>query len=141
MIYIIIATILYTVALIFITLSARHADTNLATAVTNLVSTVLPVIIVLPYLNKKLVSDGKLGLIYAILGGIAIALYTLALTKSFAMNKVAIVSPIIYGGSIFLTAIISLILFKEKITQYQGIGLALLSIGILFILYAKATGK
>ncbi len=141
MIYIIIATILYTVALIFITLSARHADTNLATAVTNLVSTVLPVIIVLPYLNKKLVSDGKLGLIYAILGGIAIALYTLALTKSFAMNKVAIVSPIIYGGSIFLTAIISLILFKEKISLFQGIGLSLLGIGILFILYAIVTGK
>lgn len=141
MIYIIIATILYTIALIFITLSARHADTNLATAITNIVSTILPVIIIIPYLNKKLVSDGKVGLIYAILGGIAIALYTLALTKSFATNKVAIVSPIIYGGSIFLTAIISFVLFKEKISLFQGIGLSLVGVGILFILYAIVTGK
>ncbi len=141
MIYIIIATILYTIALIFITLSARHADTNLATAITNIVSTILPVIIIIPYLNKKLVSDGKVGLIYAILGGIAIALYTLALTKSFATNKIAIVSPIIYGGSIFLTAIISFILFKEKISLFQGIGLSLVGVGILFILYAIVTGK
>ena len=88
-----------------------------------------------------MIADGKLGIIYALIGGIAIALFTMALTKSFALNKVAIVSPIVFGGSIFLSAIISFFLFKEKISMYQGIGLAFLGVGILFILYARMTGK
>ncbi len=141
MFYIIIAMVLYTVALLLAALAARHTDSNLATAITNLISTILPVIVVLPYLNKKMIADGKLGIIYALIGGIAIALFTMALTKSFALNKVAIVSPIVFGGSIFLSAIISFFLFKEKISMYQGIGLAFLGVGILFILYARMTGK
>lgn len=75
----------------------------------------------------------------SILAGIAIALFGLALSKSYATNKVAIVVPIVFGGSIFLSAILSAILFDEKITILQLIGLLFLAIGLAFIIYARAS--
>ena len=77
----------------------------------------------------------------AILTGVAIALFTMALTRSYSQNKVAIVIPIVFGGAIFLSTIFSYLFFKEKITLFQGIGLILLLIGIIFIIYARVTGR
>jgi drug/metabolite transporter (DMT)-like permease len=57
------------------------------------------------------------------------------------MNKVGIVVPVVYAGTIFLTTILSAFVFKEKITGLQSIGLAFLAIGFAFIIYVKATGN
>ncbi len=77
----------------------------------------------------------------AIIGGILIAFFVMAINKAYVENKVAVVAPIVFGGSIFLSAILSFVFFKEKITSLQGLGLALLGVAILIITYARATGK
>jgi drug/metabolite transporter (DMT)-like permease len=65
----------------------------------------------------------------------------MALNKSFSLNKVGIVTPVVFGGAIFLSTILSYFIFKEKITGIQGLGLAFLAIGFILIIYAKATAS
>lgn len=141
MLYILLAMVLYTIAIMIGTIAARNTDSNLVSAIVNIVSAIIPTAVVFPILNKKLFENGKTGILLAILGGVTIALFTMALNKSFSINKVAIVSPIVFGGSIFLTSILSYFFLKEKITVVQAIGLFFLGIGVLLIIYAKTTGK
>jgi hypothetical protein len=65
----------------------------------------------------------------------------MALNKSYALNKVAIVVPIVFGGAIFLSTILSGFIFKEKIGFLQGVGLGFLGIGLILIIYARAVAK
>lgn len=141
MVYIISALILYTIAILLGTVAARKADTNLVTAIVNAISTIIPLIVVATYMKKDMFVKSKEGLIYAVLGGIAIAFFTMAMNKSFATNKVAIVSPVVFGGAIFLSSVLSYFLFKEKITPMQGIGLVVVLIGFLVIILAKLSGR
>ncbi len=82
-----------------------------------------------------------MGIIYAVLGGLTVALFVMSLNKAFSVNKVAIVSPIVFGGAILLTTVASYFVFKEKVSLVQGIGLALLLVGLGLVIYARATGK
>ena len=140
MLYLILATLLYTVALLLTTIATRNLNSGFVTAIINAISAVIPIGIVGLSANKKLFENAKLGIIMAILAGVAIALFTLMLNKSFSVNKVGIVTPIVYGGAIFLTSILGIYLFKEKITMLQGIGLTFIGIGLLIVIYVKASG-
>ena len=141
MIYIFLSLILYTAAIIIGTLASRNANTNLVSAITTSVSMLIPVATVIPLINSKTFQNSKMGIIYAIIGGIIIALFTMTLNKSFSINKVAIVSPIVFGGAIFLTAILGYVVFKEQISRFQTIGLFFLAIGLGLIIYARWTGR
>lgn len=76
----------------------------------------------------------------AVLGGVMVSIFALAFNKSLAENKVGIVTPVLYGGTIFMSTIISYFIFKEKISAVEGIGLVLVLIGLSVIIYAKAAG-
>lgn len=141
MIYIFLATIFYSLEIIVGTYASRIANTYLVVTVINIVSAILPTIIALPYLSKANYHDQKLGLLASIVAGILIALFGIALTKSYAVNKVAVVVPIVFGGSIFISAILSFVIFKEKISTFQGIGLFFLAIGLIIVTYARFTGR
>jgi len=123
------------------TTAARNANTAVISTIMNVVSAIIPLAVAIPAVVKNGLGNQKLGIIYALLAGIAIALFTLALNKSYAVNKVAVVAPIVFGGAIFLSAILSYFFFKEKIGLIQGVGLAVLAIGLLLIIYARVTGK
>ncbi len=131
----------FSAALMAIAGASHHMNTNVVTAIINTISAVIPFAIVLSMATKKSVQTNKWGVILAIAGGVFIALYGLSITKSFSINKVGIVTPIIYGGTIFLTTILSYFVFKEKISVLQGIGLFILLIGFAVITYARVTGK
>jgi len=141
MLYIILALFFYAIAIVIGAIASRNTDSNLVSAIMNAISTIIPLAVVIPILNRKFFENGKFGIMMAIIAGIAIALFTMALNKSFQVNKVAIVSPIVFGGAIFLSAILSYIFLKEKITLVQGAGLILLFIALTLITYSKATGK
>lgn len=125
----------------FGTVASRKADTNLVSAVMNALSAIIPIAVIIPILNKKIFTNSKYGILMAIIAGIAIALFTMALNKSYSVNKVAIVAPIVFGGAIFLSAILSNIFFKEKIDFLQGVGLAFLGLGLILVIYARAIAK
>ena len=121
--------------------ASRILNTTLVAAIVNIVSAILPALVVIPVLNKVNIQDQKLALIAAIMGGILIALFGIALSKSYSLNKVAVVVPIVFGGSILISTILGSIIFKEKVGLIQGVGLSLLGVGLLIIIYARFTGK
>lgn len=141
MIYILVAMVFYTAALMFIALASRKIDGTIVTGIGNILSAIIPVAFAIPLLNKNLFVTQKTPLIYTVLAGICIAIFGIALSKSFAVNKVAIVSPIVFGGAIFLTAIISSVFLKEKIGMVQGIGLFFVMVGLSLVIYSRATVK
>ncbi|OVE78869.1 hypothetical protein BVY01_04280 [bacterium I07] len=75
----------------------------------------------------------------AALSGIIVSLFVLTLSKSFTQNKIGIITPVIFGGAILFTTILSYFLFKEKITVTEGIGLGLVLAGLAVVIYARAT--
>lgn len=134
--------LLYSVGILFGAAAARHSDTNVATAIINTMSTVLPLIVVAYAASKKtLVSSDKFGITMAILGGLGVGLFVMAINKAFSVNKVGIVTPMVFGGAVFLSTIASYFIFKEKISALQGVGLVLLATGFIVITYARATTK
>jgi drug/metabolite transporter (DMT)-like permease len=141
MIWIIISMLCFSVALLAISTASRHIDSTLVSAVLNTVSAIVPVILVLSFSAKKSVESNKFGIAMAALAGVFIAAYGITLAKSYSVNKVGIVTPIIFGGSIFLTTLLSYFIFKEKVSLLQGVGLAFLFIGFGVITYARVTAK
>lgn len=141
MIYIFLALIFYTAAILLGTAAARNLNTNLSAAITNAVSAIIPIIAVVPILSKKTFTEQKFGILMAFLAGMSIAVFAMALNKGYAFNKVGIVAPIVFGGALFLSTILSYFVFKEKVSQTQFFGLFVLAIGLGIVIYARATGK
>jgi uncharacterized membrane protein len=141
MVFILLALVFYVVATMTAAIASRSLNSNFAALLINAVSVVVPLIVVSQAWSKKLLSSSTTGMIMAVLSGIAISLFVLSLNKSFQINKVGIITPIIYGGTIFLTTILSYIFFKEKVTQFQLFGLVAVGVGILSIIYAAVTGR
>lgn len=141
MVYIFAAMLLYTVAILFATVASHNANATLVNAILNTVSAIVPVGLFLTFINKTHFQSSKLGIVASIIAGILIALFGIALSKSYAANKVAVVIPIVFGGSIFLSAILSVFFLNEKITFLQLIGLLFLAIGLGFIIYARASNS
>ena len=141
MIYIFLATLFYSTAIFFLTYASRAANTILVTAVINIVSAILPVLAVIPFLNKVNFEEQKMGLIAAVIGGVLIALFGIFLAKSYSLNKIAVVVPIVFGGSILISSILGSFIFKEKVTILEGVGLSILTVGLLIIIYARFSAK
>lgn len=121
--------------------ASRAMNSNFVASIVNTVSAIIPIAIVIPLLGKKGFAYDKFGIVMAILGGISVALFVMTINKSFQVNKVALVSPLVFGGAIFLSAILSFLIFKEKLSTIHIIGLVILAVGLLTIIYSAATGK
>jgi uncharacterized membrane protein len=141
MIYLLVALVFYSIAIVLGTAASRNANPTLAAGITNLLSAVIPLALAIPYLTKKGLTGHKFGVIMAVLSGLCIAIFAIALNKSFAVNKVGIVAPIVFGGAIFVSTFLSYFVFKERITLFEGVGLAFLAVGLCFITYARAVAK
>lgn len=141
MLYLILASVFYAAATIVLTIASRNLNTIVVTAILNTISAIIPLTIVLVSGNKGNILNQKYGLLMTVVAGVLISFFSLALTKSYSVNKVAIVAPTVFGSAIFLSAIFSYFLFKEKISLLQGIGLALLFAGLVFVIYARVTGR
>lgn len=95
----------------------------------------------IPLIDKKTLSQDKKGIIFAFLTGIAIAFFVLSINKAYAANKVGIVAPMVFGGAIFVSTILSYAFLKEKVSTLQFGGLLILALGFCVITYARATGR
>lgn len=141
MLYIFMAAIFYSAAVIFAAIASRTLNSNLVTAIVNTISAIIPIIIAGPFLGKIFQNNGRAGILSAIAAGTFIAIFALALNKSLQIEKIGIVTPIVFGGMIFLTSFLSLFFFKEKISPFQFSGLTLLGLGLLLIIYSAYSGK
>ncbi len=141
MLYIFLTLVLYSAIVMIAAFASRAWNPTMVTAVSNVIAAIIPVIIAVPLLSNKTITGQKGGWILAILFGILGAMFSLFLNKAYTLNKVAIVLPLVFGGSIFITAVLSAIFFKEKISYMQAIGLILLAFGLSCRIYARFTGK
>ena len=141
MIYLFIAMVLYAVEMVVGSYASRNANTNLVAGLINAVSAVVPFIVAVPFISRKNMSAGKAGLLWAVVAGMLIALFSMALTKSYSLNKVGVVAPTVFGGAILLSTLLSAVIFKEKVSVFEALGLALLACGFGLIVYARATAS
>lgn len=91
--------------------------------------------------KKQTLTSSRFGVFAAVMCGVTVAVYVMAINKAYSTNKVAIVAPVILGGALLISTVASYFIFKEKISPFQAIGLALLFIGLGFVVYARATGR
>ncbi|MCA9346287.1 hypothetical protein KC960_02250 [Candidatus Saccharibacteria bacterium] len=135
MVYIFLALITYSTAMLIATYANRHANVSLVALIVNVISVIVPLILFFGARRDK--TSTKNGIIAAFLGGLIISVFTLALGKSYEQNNVAIVAPIVFGGAIVITSVASLFLFKEKIVPMQAVGLVLVAIGLGLVVYSR----
>ncbi|MBS3086521.1 hypothetical protein J4422_02365 [Candidatus Pacearchaeota archaeon] len=139
-ILIIIATILYTLFDIFVSKASKGIDANLGSVIFNGLGAILPLIIYVFYKfskGVKLIATTGSGIIYSILAGIAIALFSILLIKIFEKGGLPYVVPLIYGGTIALASLTGWLIFKESVSGLQILGIAIVIIGIGLIVFSK----
>ena len=138
----IIALVFYTLFQVFIGQSGGKIDANLSAFIFNGLGALIPITIYILYkLSRKanIVPSTKIGVIYSILGGIAIAIFSIALVKAFEKGgNISLIIPLVYGGSIVLSALIGSIWYREKIDAWHLLGLVLITLGFIVIVLAKA---
>lgn len=138
MIYLLIAIILFTTVSILSAAASRRTDSNLVSLIINVFSILGPAVVLAPaFLTKKSVPANKYAIAMAVMAGLSVGLFAMAINKSYAVNKVGIVTPVIFGGTMLLSTLLSYFIFKETLKGFELIGLGLVLIGIIFIIYAR----
>lgn len=126
----------------FIGQSGGKIDANLSAFIFNGLGAIIPISLYFLYkFNKKAnaVPTTKMGVIYSLLGGIAIAVFSIALVKAFEKGgNVSLVIPLVYGGSIVLAALIGRLGYGEKLDPWHFFGLVLISLGFVVIVLANS---
>lgn len=138
MVYAFLAMILYSLAIVVGSAASRKADTNLVAGFINVVSAIVPFIIAIPFITRRNLTASKHGLLLAAVAGMLIALFSMALTKSYATNKVGVVVPVVFGGAIVLSTLLSAVVFNDKISHVEGFGLLIVAVGFGVIVYARS---
>ncbi len=137
---IILATILYTLFDIFASRAGNRIDANLSPVIFNGLGAILPLIIYAFYKfskGVKLIATTSSGVIYSVLAGVSIALFSILLIKIFEKGGLAYVVPLIYGGTVALASLTGWILFKESVSDPQIIGIVVVIVGIALIIISK----
>ena len=137
MIYLFLAVIFYSLSLMLGASASRNANTNLVSFINALFSVFIPLAVILPKLSKGAFTNHKYGVTMAALSGLVVSVFVLSLSKSFSQNKIGIITPVIFGGAIFITSIASYFVFKEKISLIEGAGLGLV---LAYVIFIKAFG-
>jgi uncharacterized membrane protein len=142
MLYLILSMFIFTGVILTATAASRHVNSNVVSLITEAVSVIAPLVLVIFTVSKKTVSGHGYGLWMAALSGLLVGFYVLTFNKALTENKVGVVAPVIFGGGLFLSAVLSYFLFNEKLGVLEAIGLVLMLAGLLTIIYARAvTGQ
>jgi uncharacterized membrane protein len=71
------------------------------------------------------------------LAGVAIAVFSILLIKAFEKGGLSYVVPVIYAGSILISALVGWLIFKEQFNTLGGIGVALILVGIVLVILSR----
>lgn len=87
--------------------------------------------------TRRVVNDPK-GIVYALIGGILIALFTTFSFKALSTGPgVSVVMPVLRIGGVVLVAILGVIILKEKLTLQTMFGLIFSAVGIYLLFSNK----
>lgn len=87
--------------------------------------------------SRKVVND-KQSIIYAVIGGILISIFTLFSFKALLTGPgVSVVMPVLRVGGIALVVLLSVVILKEKLSGQTIFGLVLSAMGIYLLFSNK----
>lgn len=138
-ILIVLATIFYTLYDAFASRASSGIDPNISSVIFNGLGAIVPLLIYSFVRLRKhpIVSTTKEGIVYSILAGVAIAIFSVLFVKIFQKGNLSYVVPLIYGGTIVLASIIGIVLFHDKVSTLQLAGLGVISVGVVMVVLAK----
>lgn len=86
--------------------------------------------------SRKLEGNPK-GMMYAVIGGVLISVFTTFSFKALSLGPVSQVIPIIRIGGVLAVTILGIILFKEKLTLNLILGVILSTLGLYLIFSSR----
>jgi uncharacterized membrane protein len=136
---IILATVFYTLYDVFASKASSGIDPNASSVIFNGIGALIPLFLYACLKARKGMSMAttKSGIVYSILAGVAIAIFSILFVKIFQKGNLSYVVPLIYGGTIVLASLIGIVLFHDKFNLLQGVGIAVITIGVILIVVAK----
>ncbi|MEK7170812.1 MAG: hypothetical protein AAB774_00710 [Patescibacteria group bacterium] len=138
--YIVLATLFYSGFQLFVSRTAGKIDATLPGVIGNFVAVVIPlgVFLYLRFVKRaELFPTTTSGVIFSVLAGVAVAIYGIFLVKAFERADTAFVIPLVFGGSILLSTLISWVVFKEHASTQSVLGTLLIVSGIILISLVK----
>lgn len=134
------ATIFYTLFDLFVAKAGGKLNDNLVATIFNGVGAIIPLLLYVLYKSKNNLPATRGGIIYSILAGVSIAIFSIVLVNIFSRaENVSFVLPVIYGGTVVLGAIAGIFIFKESISMVGVIGLSITVLGLGLIIYSRIT--
>lgn len=142
------ATVFYAAYALFVSRAAGRIDPWLSSGIVNGIAAIFQGALYLFLFRVRGMAEGALtpapllpgGLLFSVLAGGAIAAFGYFLMKAFAGGGVSCVIPLVYGGTIALTALVGWLAFRESIAPVQGIGIVLILCGLGLVAFAKMKG-
>lgn len=143
------ATVFYAAYALLVSRAAGRIDPWLSSGIVNGIAAVFQIAIYsFLFRARGGMAEGALapapllpgGLLFSVLAGGAIAVFGYFLMKAFAGGGVSYVIPLVYGGTIALTALVGWLAFRESISPVQGIGIVLVLCGLGLVAFAKMKG-
>lgn len=135
------SVVFYSLFAVFLSRMGGKINTNLGSTIFMAIGTLIPLIYYLYERSSKqvIIATTSSGVWYAILAGVAIAIWNAVVITVFAKGgNTSHLFPITYGlGAIAVPSIIGWLLFKETITATQAIGLMVILFGIGIIVFSK----
>lgn len=107
------------------------------TAVVHTLAAIVPVALLYPQMSRLGEIFTKQGLFFSLIAGLFIGIFGIVIGKAYAANNVGIVVPIVFGGSIFLSTVLSYFIFGEKVGAIQSVGLGLIFLGLYLVVYTR----
>lgn len=136
---IVIALLAYTGGILAFGRAPQYINSNILGTIINLIATLVPAGLFLLVSSQRYVpaASSIKGYVWAVVGGICIGVFTLAMTKLFSDgNNVGFVTPLVYGGAVLLASLAGIVFFSEKTDVFRLAGLFMIVGGIALISYA-----
>lgn len=136
----ILAVVLYAIFITFVSRAGGKIDDGLGGFIFNGIGALVPIAVFLAMKAshaKGMLPTTKNGVLYSVLAGVAIGLFTLVVMKIFQKGSLGYVMPIIYGGAILLSSIAGWLWFSASINTLQVVGLLLVVAGIVLVGVSK----
>jgi uncharacterized membrane protein len=134
------AVIFYAIFIIFVSRSAGRLDDGLSGFIYNGLGALVPLAIFagMKLSNAKgMLPTTKNGVLYAVIAGVAIGLFTIVVMRIFQKGSLGYVMPIVYGGAIALSSVAGWLWLNASINALQVTGLLLVVIGIVLVGISK----
>lgn len=135
------AVVIYAAFITFVSRAGGKIDSGLGAFIFNGLGAMVPLAVftIAKTTNpKEMLPTTKNGLIFAVLAGLCVGIFSLLMLKIFQKGSLGYVMPIVYGGAIALSSVSGWALFNASINTLQVGGVLLVVAGIVLIAIGKA---